>query len=628
MRRKLTALILCMLLCAAGVISPAYARITNAQKVYAKGGADALWELINTRYGQELYQQDGYADLYIWTPDGPSFPVASADNMLHYNMNEVKMQETAGVGFTLEQLVIYASVVELGFVDKDISGDILPEGPIHIDPYGTFSFRVGCPTDGNFRYQAIVAAGTDDNGHPLEFYGLVQRLNVSGEKTAAENPAYDTHNLRYEADYEVEVSDGVWWVPVNTLGKSRYTNREIAGMVEDKPEKKQEEISTLYEALQLYQVSNFSSSDDNVRITENKINWEHHKPGYDAVRTNNGCCASDSNWLNYILAGDYEQVGFIAYSNQDGSGHIFNYIYHDGYYYFIDLTHYRTDFMDAAAPETGYMPDYSASDIVAGNLHRAKEPEDYIRYCINKYNDPPARFFMYQAQDCLPLDGVRMDGRMTITYPEGTPIQVLDGANPTALDVAFVAGPKKTYKWSSLKDAKFRVDEKYLNDESPAQEPLTAYKPGDVLSLEDYGENGFAVIDGIDYYACKSNQCRFGFEHQIRLYGGCNYSYFDFNFPTELHEDRVRDMDSLILGDAMADIVKECPQAQIILCERQGDQLTVREVENQKYYDARHISIRRDENGNWQPTPEYWYLLIRREGEIIYEFGRFMCGIE
>ena len=38
--------------------------------------------------------------------------------------------------------------------------------------------------------------------------------------------------------------------------------------------------------------------------------------------------------LNYILDGDYEGVGFIAYSQPDGSGHIFNYILQDGYYYF------------------------------------------------------------------------------------------------------------------------------------------------------------------------------------------------------------------------------------------------------------------------------------------------------
>ena len=68
-----------------------------------------------------------------------------------------------------------------------------------------------------------------------------------------------------------------------------------------RPEQKQEEISTLYEAIQLFKISGFTYTEDNVNILENDIYWEHHKPGRDAVRTNTGCCAADTNWLNYIL---------------------------------------------------------------------------------------------------------------------------------------------------------------------------------------------------------------------------------------------------------------------------------------------------------------------------------------
>ena len=77
-------------------------------------------------------------------------------------------------------------------------------------------------------------------------------------------------------------------------------------------------------------MGNFFPADDNVRSGENGLNWEHHKPGYHAVRTNCGCCATDSNWLNYILAGDYDEIGFIATSQRDGSGHVYNYILQDG----------------------------------------------------------------------------------------------------------------------------------------------------------------------------------------------------------------------------------------------------------------------------------------------------------
>ena len=628
MMKKLISLALCLILCLTAFTVPAYAfRITEAQKAYAQGGGDALWELVNTHYAGNLYRKAGYADLYIWQPEGPAFATYYADEFQPQTMYKVNMRETAGVGFTLEQLLTYQVTSWGVYIEFDQTDSILRDGPVHIDPCGLFSYNAGCPADGNPRYEIIVAAGTDDNGHPLEFYGVIQRLNTMPENASVvENPAYDTENLRHEADFEVEVAEGVWWVPVNTLGKSRYTNREIAGMTEHTPEQKREEISTLYEALQLFQISNFSNAEDNVRIMEGGINWEHHKPGYDAVRTNCGCCASDSNWLNYILSGDYEQVGFIAYSQPDGSGHVFNYIFRDDWYYFIDLTHYRTDFMDATRPESGSMSDYNNSDFTMANLHKVKEPEAFVKYCVDSYNDPPARYFLYQAENCLPLDGVNIRGQMTITYPEGVDIKVMDGKNPQKLDVAFVPWPKQTYKWSSLQDARIRADEKYLGpeEETGTAGPLTAYQPGDTLTLEDYGQNGFAVIDGIDYSACKTHDVCFGFEPNLMLYGGNHYSYYDLELPFHEHE-ALKDMDSLVLGDLTAGIVKKIPETQIVICVRDGDKLTVQEVEDGQHYDSRPICIYRETDGRWPATPEYWYLLICRSGETLYQFGRFKC---
>ena len=188
-------------------------------------------------------------------------------------------------------------------------------------------------------------------------------FKLSHEKPEIVYPNYaadtgrDLVTLRYEADYCVNVAPGVYWVPASSLGSSSYTNAEIQAMLTDTPEQKQAKIDTLYEALQLYQIGNFAASDDNIRIAEGSIHWEHHKPGYDAVRTNTGCCATDSNWLRYILDGDYDEIGYMATSQRDGNGHIYNYIKLDGWYYFIDLTHYRTDWV-ATARETGDLKDY------------------------------------------------------------------------------------------------------------------------------------------------------------------------------------------------------------------------------------------------------------------------------
>lgn len=225
----------------------------------------------------------------------------------------------------------------------------------------------------------------------------------------------DLLTLRHEADFEMAVAEDVFWVPVSSLGASSYTNEQIFQMVGERPEVKQREIHTLYEALQLYQISGFAASDDNVRMEENGIHWEHHKPGYYAVATNNGCCATSANWLNYILAGEYEEVGFVATSQRDGSGHIYNYLYRDGWYYFIDLTHYRTDWI-ATAVEDGNPDSYYSTDFVLGNCHKAASVQAFVTYVQDAFNDPPGLMFQYTAENCLALDSVRQGNQVTIVY--------------------------------------------------------------------------------------------------------------------------------------------------------------------------------------------------------------------
>ena len=229
------------------------------------------------------------------------------------------------------------------------------------------------------------------------------------------DPERDTWNLRSNASFELEVTDGLWWVPANALGQTHYTNEQIAEIVNDTPQEKKAKISNLYEAIQLFQISGFADGNDNIRVSADNINWEHHKPGYYAITTNNGCCATDSNWLLYVLDGDYDEVGMICYSYPDGGGHVFNYIKEGEYYYFIDLTHYRNDFRYSAA-ESGKENDYFSSDFVAGNIHKTKDPLTYVQYCLKKYNNPPALFAMYPNHEVVSIDGVHTEDGIIITY--------------------------------------------------------------------------------------------------------------------------------------------------------------------------------------------------------------------
>ena len=599
------------------------AKATRIQKAVAEGGARALWELIGARYATGMYQEEGCAELYIWSPDNPSFPDRNTTDAHLLNFCTIGIQETAGVGFTVEHMILFTFGPDGSCTDTEYP---LPDGPMHIDPYNGVSYKVSVPAYESGNYEVFAAAGTDDNGHELEFYGVVRLLNAPEALSAVpENPDYDTENLRYEADFQFQVADGVWWVPVRSLGDSRYTNREIAGMVDHSPEQKQEEISTLYEAVQLFQISGFSSSEDNVKILEDGLYWEHHKPGYDAVRTNTGCCATCADWLSYILSGDYEQMGFIGWSWPDGNGHVFNYIFQDGWYYFIDLTHYEGGMMTM---ETGNMPAYRYTEYPAGSLHKTKDPEKYVKYYLQTISDPPAEFRLFQAENVIPSAVEDVDGQITIYYPEGYDFRSIDGVDPEKLDIRFARGPEKTYRWAGLKNAAFKVKKKYLGTaEEAAAEPLTAYRPGDRLTLTDNIGKGTAVIDGIKYITARREEVHLGFEASLQLYGEQINGVFDYRLPLGLHGEALEGMDSLALGDLTVDVVRAVPEVQVVLCIREGDCLTVQEVMDGKYYDSRHVGMRKDENGSWTETPDYWYLIITKDRKTKYEFGRFHCGV-
>ena len=262
-------------------------------------------------------------------------------------------------------------------------------------------FVLEAPSGETLRYSYIFEL-TDDSA-PLADY-----TNDSGK---------DLSLLRHDARYDIEVFDGVFWVPAVSLGESRYTNAEIAAMRFDSPEDKQAKIGTLYEALQLYQIGDFSSADDNVRIAENGIDWEFHTPGRIAVINNRGCCATDSAWLRYLLDGDYDEIGYIATSQRDGSGHVYNYIRDGEWYYIIDLTHYRNDWI-ATIEENGDMDAYSRSDRVLGNIHRTKDLSSFVNYVQNAFNDPPGLMFRLTCEDVTPIDDVHSQNGVTIYRPE------------------------------------------------------------------------------------------------------------------------------------------------------------------------------------------------------------------
>lgn len=214
----------------------------------------------------------------------------------------------------------------------------------------------------------------------------------------------DTVNLRDSANFEVEVSKNVFWVPANSLGHTQYTDEEIKSLLSLEPNKKKQKINNLYEAIQLFQASEFKGVIDNVRVLEEDTHvlWVYHKNGFDSVRTNEGCCAADSNWLSYILEDRYDEIGCFGFCQADGNGHITNYIKNGEWFYFLDMMMQRYDSVKDTAVETGNIVEYKNNfPFHTAYIHKAKCFDGYIKYFLCKNENAPVIFYKTKNSECV-----------------------------------------------------------------------------------------------------------------------------------------------------------------------------------------------------------------------------------
>jgi hypothetical protein len=75
--------------------------------------------------------------------------------------------------------------------------------------------------------------------------------------------------------------------------------------------------------------------------------WHYNMPAYDTLAIDKGNCGRMANLANYLLEGDYEEVGFILHSwTGNSGGHVYNYIKYQGKYYIVDFSDFLFDNYD------------------------------------------------------------------------------------------------------------------------------------------------------------------------------------------------------------------------------------------------------------------------------------------
>lgn len=203
-------------------------------------------------------------------------------------------------------------------------------------------------------------------------------------------------NLKRNVVFSTQVSKGVRWIPLNTLGDSGYSNLKMKMLVllkrchyfsNDEIIKR---INTLYDAIQFLQISNFKVENDNVFFYNDGIEWEMHSSGNDALQNNKGCCASVAAAMCTLLKDNYDVVKIVVVIALRGSCHVLNYIENNGKKYVIDAYAMTNKYKQYIPKETGRFCDYVSSKLHTGVLLEIDDLQNffdfYRRYFI-KRND-------------------------------------------------------------------------------------------------------------------------------------------------------------------------------------------------------------------------------------------------
>ena len=122
---------------------------------------------------------------------------------------------------------------------------------------------------------------------------------------------YDRQKLKYNASYKVPVGNGVFWVPVNTLGKPQLTGEQIRA-VPKTPQTLKQKINTLYDAIAFVQEYGMSGEDRKFLSYDNTL-WEYYQSIEQTVSTNLGGSGEMANLLCYLIQDDYDEEGYIVY---------------------------------------------------------------------------------------------------------------------------------------------------------------------------------------------------------------------------------------------------------------------------------------------------------------------------
>ena len=126
------------------------------------------------------------------------------------------------------------------------------------------------------------------------------------------------------------------------LGGTTLTPEEAYALVDAEPETVKEAVKTAGDML-MYMLAAQTGDNGGCYCTDwDGYTWHTNFTYREVLERKLSNCGASANLANYLLEGDYEEVGFIlhAYYPGNGGGHVYNYFLYEGKYYIVDFSWY------------------------------------------------------------------------------------------------------------------------------------------------------------------------------------------------------------------------------------------------------------------------------------------------
>jgi hypothetical protein len=216
------------------------------------------------------------------------------------------------------------------------------------------------------------------------------------------------------------------------LGMPKLTKEEISELVGKDPKVLKEKINTIYDMMQLLIASNFTSDQrGDVKVNSGDFEWHYNRPVEVVLKDNKGNCGGCANLVNYLLEGDYDEVGYINYSRGSRlSGHVFNYIKQNNKYYIFDLIQY--------ANWNFKRYDYQIVEV--------SDLKEYGPICKASYRNDIKLIVSYTAGTQIPI-GNNSAGIM-MYFPTGSKINTIYDTPNEDITVKYYEAPVAVPNWN------------------------------------------------------------------------------------------------------------------------------------------------------------------------------------